>query len=294
MKIVFIGCVRSSEIFLKSLVENKFEISGVITKKSSKFNADFCDVTPYCKAKNIEVFYTENINNDETVCYLKNKNPDTIYCLGWSQILDKVILNIPRYGVIGFHPSKLPYNRGRHPIIWALVLGLNETASTFFWINEGIDTGAIVSQECINIYYEDDANTLYNRITDVASKQIIEISKKIENNTLFGQIQDPVDGNSWRKRSVNDGKIDWRMSSGAIYNLVRGLTKPYVGSHFVFNGKDIKVWKVEEILDQSYENIEPGKVIKYNSGTDFYVKVYDNIIHVMNCDMIEIRQGEYL
>ena len=59
-------------------------------------------------------------------------HPDLIICVGWSQILKSEILNIPKLGVIGFHPSKLPENRGKHPIIWSLVLGKKETASTFF------------------------------------------------------------------------------------------------------------------------------------------------------------------
>jgi len=63
------------------------------------------------------------------------------------QINPKESLDLPHLGVIDFHPAALPANRGRHPIIWALVLGLQETASTFFFMDEGADSGDIISQE---------------------------------------------------------------------------------------------------------------------------------------------------
>ena len=77
-------------------------------------------------------------------------------------------------GVLGYHPAELPKNRGRHPIIWALVLGLKRTASTFFFMDEGADTGDILSQYKINISKNDNAETLYNRIIEVAMKQVDE------------------------------------------------------------------------------------------------------------------------
>lgn len=63
--------------------------------------------------------------------FISSLNPDIIYCFGWSKLLSPEIFCLAPKGVIGFHPTKLPHNRGRHPIIWSLVLGLEETASTF-------------------------------------------------------------------------------------------------------------------------------------------------------------------
>ena len=84
------------------------------------------------------------------------------------------LLNLPPLGVIGFHPTALPQNRGRHPLIWSLVLGLNETASSFFFMDEGPDTGDLISQVKVPIHQDDDANCLYKRITKVAMGQIRE------------------------------------------------------------------------------------------------------------------------
>jgi methionyl-tRNA formyltransferase len=83
-------------------------------------------------------------------------------------------------GVVGFHPAALPENRGRHPLIWALVLGLEETASTFFFMDEGADSGDLLSQRRISIEPADDAGSLYARITEVAMCQIREFVPLLE------------------------------------------------------------------------------------------------------------------
>ena len=90
------------------------------------------------KAK-IPFFYSENINDKSEVEIIKSLKPDYIFCFGWSKILQEKILSIPSQGTIGFHPTKLPQNRGNHPIIWTIILGLRESATTFFYINEKIE-----------------------------------------------------------------------------------------------------------------------------------------------------------
>lgn len=132
MRILFIGCVKSSELFLRSLLEYGAEVAGVITKQESKINADFVDLSEICKEYKIDFLYVKNVNDDSAKDYMRSKKVDLILCLGWSQLLDSEVLSIPRLGSIGFHPAALPHNRGRHPIIWALALGLEKTASTFF------------------------------------------------------------------------------------------------------------------------------------------------------------------
>ena len=79
---------------------------------------------------------------------------------------------------MGYHPASLPENRGRHPIIWALALGLKKSASTFFFMEEGADDGDILSQKEFEILYEDDAKSLYEKVTDMALNQIEDFLPK--------------------------------------------------------------------------------------------------------------------
>lgn len=263
MRILFVGCVESSYVLLQSLLEHKKEIVGVITKKEAGLNADYKDLSVLCLNYGIDYKYISNINDEEVIRYIREKNADIIYCFGWSQIIKKELLEITPMGVIGFHPAALPNNRGRHPIIWALALGLNETASTFFKMDEGADTGDIVSQVKIPICESDYAADLYENIMCAAKKQVLEFTENLENGSCRTISQKKQEGNTWRKRGRKDGIIDWRMGSSAIYNLIRALSHPYIGAEFEYKEKYYKVWKSEIVKsDGKYQNIEPGRIIK--------------------------------
>lgn len=291
---IFIGCVESSYILLECLLQNNYPMVGIITMESSDSNADFCSLVPLADKYGIDYICTTNINDAETVNFVKSKNPEIIYCFGWSRLIGKELLLLPMHGVIGFHPAALPANRGRHPLIWALALGLDKTASTFFAMDEDADTGDIISQKEIKIDYADDARSLYNKVLETAKVQVLEFTEQFANDNVKRWQQNIGSGNTWRKRGRLDGQIDWRMSCNAIYNLVRALTHPYVGAHFLHQDKEIKTWKCEAILSQEYQNIEPGKVLHVISTKDYCVKAYDGIIHIIDCDEVNLTEGEYL
>lgn len=291
---LFIGCVESSYILLECMLKHNYPVTGIVTMKKSDVNADFKSLAPLAQQYGIDCFYTNNVNDDETLEFVKSKKPEVIYCFGWSQLIGRELLAVPKCGVIGFHPAKLPLNRGRHPLIWALALGLEKTASTFFIMDEGADTGDIISQKEIEIAQTDDAGSLYYKVLEVAKQQVLEFTSRFSTDTIQPIKQDPDSGNTWRRRGKRDGQIDWRMSSNAIYNLVRALTHPYVGAHFMHGGDEVKVWRCEAEVSSHYQNMEPGKVIQVNSSTDFFVKAYDGVIHILDSDNVNLREGEYL
>lgn len=274
-------------------MENQAEIVGVITKKKSCQNSDFFNLGDICKKVQIDYHYVENINGMDSLQFVDKVCADIAFCFGWSQLIKKEFIGKFPFGIIGFHPAALPFNRGRHPLIWALVLGLEKTASTFFLIDENADTGDIISQKELVIKYEDDARTLYDKVMELAETQAVEILTDL-NKGEVKRVKQEIQGNVWRKRKKSDGQIDWRMSANAIYNLVRGLTRPYVGAHFLYAGNEYKVWKVKEVFSDDYSNIEPGKVLAiYEDGT-FDVKTSDNLIRVIEHDFINLKPGDYL
>lgn len=292
MRIVLIGCVKSSAYFLNLLIANRREPVGVVTKERSEVNADYEDLAPICEKHSIPYFYAAHLDDVRSLARIRSWEPDLIYCFGWSQLLKRPVLEIPQIGAVGFHPAALPYNRGRHPLIWALALGLSETASTFFMMDEKADAGGIISQKTIPISTSDDAASLYQKVLYTAGEQVLSFTEEFESGTV--RLTPQGEGNTWRKRGVHDGEIDWRMSGEAIYNLVRALTRPYVGAHFTKDGRQIKVWRTEIVRRPGIENLEYGKVLSVKSRTDFLVKAYDTAIHILDCDPIELREGDYL
>lgn len=293
MRIVFIGTVKFSRCALERVLDMGADVAGVVTRKRSSFNADFADLAPLCEERGVPYLYVQDVNAPESVDWIRSHAPDVIFCFGWSMLLKKEILGIPPLGVVGYHPAKLPMNRGRHPIIWALALGLHETASTFFLMDEGADSGDILSRRPVDIVYGDDAGSLYDRITDVALEQIETLLPELGEGTCLPKPQDHSKANYWRKRNEEDGKIDFRMSSRSVYNLVRALASPYVGAHFCHDGREVKVWKVKEV-EIGEKNIEPGKVISV-SGDQFTVKCGENAVTLIEHELKSPPEvGEYL
>lgn len=250
-------------------------------------------MTTICQKHDIPFIYVKNANDEDSLEFVKAHPADIAFCFGWSQLLKLDLISSFPEGVVGFHPAALPNNKGRHPNIWALVLGLESTASSFFMIDEQADHGAIVSQRPITIDYTDDAQSLYDKIMDVACDQEEELVRKLEESRLLEGAIENIGGNVWRKRGKADGQIDWRMSTRAIYNLVRGLTHPYVGAHFIINNAEYKVWKVAEEPGTGFENIEPGKVLTVTNDY-FDVKAYDGVIRVLDSDPVPVKEGDYL
>ena len=294
MKILFIGSVSLSASFLNELILMNQNIVGVFTNSTLSINSDYFPINSITEKFAIPCYFTEDINSDKDVKIIQELNPDVIFCFGWSRLLKSKILSIPKLGTIGFHPAELPANRGRHPIIWALVLGLKRTASTFFYINDGIDSGDIIDQEYIVISKEDNANSLYEKIRESALKQIRRFVPKLNKGTLKTTPQASQYSNYWRKRSKNDGVIDWRMNSNAIHNLVRALTKPYPGASFFYKDIEYKVWR-STINSINLPNIEPGKILNIRKNNQILIKTGDSAIEILDVEPdLEIKIGDYL
>jgi len=160
-------------------------------------------------------------------------------------------------------------------------------------MDQSADSGEILCQKDFDILETDDAQTLYNKITDIALLQIDEFLPRLQKNNYTTIKQKDDFSNIWRKRVKTDGQIDFRMTSEAIYNLVRALTKPYVGAHVTYNGEEVIVWKVEKIYNVQ-GNLESGKVLDVNDNT-ITVKTYDGAIKIISHEFNKLpNAGEYL
>ncbi|MBK87055.1 MAG: methionyl-tRNA formyltransferase [Flavobacteriaceae bacterium] len=294
MKIIFIGAVTFSEKLLEHLILLKADIVGVITTSEKKQYSDYSDLSSLCKKNNISLIKTNDINSKEIILWAREKKPDLIFCFGWNRLLKEEILSIPPKGVIGYHPAKIPKNRGRHPIIWALVLGLKETGSSFFYIDKEADSGDIISQRKVDISESDNANSLYKKLVKKAQEQLSEFLPLLLKNKIKKKKQDLYKSNLWRKRGEPDGIIDWRMSSKSIYDLVRALSKPYIGAYFLYNKKKYIIWSVKRVSIRGFSNIEPGKVVRLKNNLQL-IKCGEGFISIEESyPKLKLKDGEYL
>ena len=297
IRVVFIGCVAFSHRVLEHVLAlPEADVVGVVTRSASAFNADFRSLEGLAEEAGVPCFLAEGNDQAVMAAWIAERNPDVVYCFGWSYLLRSEVLALPPLGVVGYHPAALPRNRGRHPIIWALALGLPETASTFFLMDEGADSGDILSQVLVPIEETDDAGDLYERLTEVALKQVAAFTRQFAEGTTRAVPQDHGAANYWRKRGRADGEIDWRMPARGVYNLVRSLARPYPGAHFVVDGTEVKVWRAEVVSDAfpDVANLEPGKVLA--AGADgVAVRCGDGVVRIVEHELPSLPQpGTYL
>ena len=292
MRILFIGTVLFSKSILDEIIKSKNEIVGVIGKKKTNFHSDYYDLVTFAKKKKIKSIYTKDVNSYKIYSWVKKCNPDIILCIGWSQLLGKKLLNLSPNGVIGYHPSDLPKNRGRHPIIWSLVLGQKKIGSSFFFMNEKADSGKIISKKILKIKKNSNSNLVYKNLSILGRKQIKNILSQFKRKKIYSKNQNTNVGNFWRKRTEVDGKIDWRMDAENINNLVNALSKPYPGAYFLLKNKKIVVWR-SKIINFNIQNLEPGKVIKYKKN--FIIKCGNKALKLINISpKIKLNKIKYL
>jgi|TARA_B110000438_G_C15695501_1_gene598765 methionyl-tRNA formyltransferase len=261
MKIVYVSGVKFGYSLLKEILEHNFEISAVISYSDSKKSvySDFASFDFICNKFNIQNIKVNNINDAENIELLKLLKPDLILVMGWSQLLKKNIIQTSKFGVIGSHPTELPKYRGRAPIPWTIIKELDQSALTFFYIEEGIDDGDILAQKFFSINSDDDAKSLYEKIILLGKKMIIENLELLQNNKAKRIKQDQSKFiEYWPKRNPNDGLIDWSKSCKEIHTLIRATTYPYPGAFTFFKNQKIIIWKADFC---NTEISKPGKIL---------------------------------
>lgn len=286
MKILFVGTVDFSSHCLKEILQLGGNVIGVLTPtgEKAKFNSDYVDLEPIASQNEIPIRRMNNINDQEIIEHIKSLNPDVIFIFGFSQLIKKEILDIPPLGCIGTHPALLPKNRGRHPLIWALIDDLKESGLTFFYLDEGADSGDILWQKKFTISDEDDAGTLYEKIKILASDGIKEFLPLLQTGSAQRIPQDHSKATYWRKRNEEDGQIDWTGTTRQAFNLIRGLTKPYVGAHTYHDNDRILIWR-SRIIDHpeeisGYELAKSGQVLS-EPDPNFIIRTGDGILEVI-------------
>jgi methionyl-tRNA formyltransferase len=295
-KILFIGNLIISKFILDTLYKNKaITITGILTTRNN-YNSDYYNLIPYAKFKNIPILSTKKINSLSAFNWIVKQKPDWIIVVGLSYLLKGKILNKFKNRIIGYHPSDLPFNKGRHPLIWSVFLKLKKIGSSFFLINKKIDNGDIISKK----YFINNSNLkmkhIYMKMIRVSQSQIKDIVDFINLKRKI-KLRKEKRGNLWRKRSKEDGKIDWRMGSDSICNLVNALSWPYDGATFNYKNKNFKISSIKQVSNKNFskENNEPGKIIDVKNYYYPLVKTYDGVIKIVKYKpLFKFKINDYL
>jgi methionyl-tRNA formyltransferase len=198
--------------------------------------------------------------NQEFLNQLKTLNPDLIVTAAYGQILPEDILNMPPLGCINVHASLLPEYRGASPIQQALIDGKDKTGISIMYMDVGMDTGDVILQNEIDIYPEDNAGQLHDRLAELGGITLSKVLELFENGRPPGTPQDSSNATYCGKIEKSMGEIRWEQSAETICNLVRGMT-PWPGTYTFLHGKRLKVFKALPTENITGTSLIPGSVL---------------------------------
>ncbi|WP_034059286.1 methionyl-tRNA formyltransferase [Lacinutrix jangbogonensis] len=285
LRIVFMGTPEFAVTILDTLLENDFNIVGVITApdkpagRGRKINKSA--VKDYAETKGITILQPTNLKSEDFLEDLKSLNANLQIVVAF-RMLPKAVWQMPEYGTFNLHASLLPNYRGAAPINWAIINGEAKSGVSTFFIDEKIDTGAMILQEGINIDANENAGSLHDKLMHLGSDLVIKTVKHIaigDVNTT-PQPEDAISRTAY-KLNKDNCKIDWNASIDTIHNKIRGLS-PYPAAWCQLNNDeetlDIKIYTVDkEIIAHDHKIgsvISSKKEVKI-AVKEGYIKILD-------------------
>ena len=299
MKIVFFGTPHFAATNLNALINAGYDIAGIVcppdSKKGRGKQLKPCAVKEVGIANNIPVLQPLKLRDNDFIHQLKSLNADLFVVVAF-RMLPKSVWDLPNKGTINLHTSLLPNYRGAAPINWVLINGEKETGITTFFIDQQIDSGAIIKQEKIKLTETTTAAELHNTLMHKGSELLINTLESIKKNTVCHQKQESNLAISEAPKITKELlKIDWNKSANEIHNLVRGLS-PYLDNNTKL--KDIAICPSAWFILKDDKGIQRriklhlSKVISNNSNkllsieTDnksyFHINTNKNAIAILN------------
>lgn len=260
------GTPEFAVTILKALVEHNYNIVGVITApdkpagRGQKLHQSA--VKKYAISKGLYVLQPTNLKNDSFVEELKSLQANLQIVVAF-RMLPKVVWQMPKFGTFNLHASLLPNYRGAAPINWAIINGEDKTGVSTFFIDEKIDTGAMILQKEVDIHPNDTAGILHDKLMYLGSDLVLETVKLIEKGNVktFPQPKHVPIKTAYKLNKENCF-INWNDSMDNIYNKVRGLN-PYPAAWCLLKNKNealnVKIYEVEKHKDS--HSFEVGQII---------------------------------
>jgi methionyl-tRNA formyltransferase len=270
MKIIFMGTPDFAVGALEAIIEAGHEVVLVVTQpdkpKGRSGQMQFPPVKECAVKYGIPVFQPAKIKTPEAVEELRGYKADIFVVAAFGQILSKEILDMPRLGCVNIHASLLPKYRGAAPINWCIIDGEEKTGVTIMQMNEGLDTGDILTVSEVLIDKKETAESLFEKLSAAGASLIVETLPKLERGEILPIPQDDSKSSYAKMMNKSLGKIDWNNSAVSIERLVRGLNS-WPSAYTSFNGKTLKLWNCD-VVDNISGGGETGVIV--NVTKDYF------------------------
>ena len=288
LRIIFMGTPEFAVGILDTIIKNDYNVVGVITAADKPAGRGqkikYSAVKEYALENNLTLLQPTNLKDEDFLTELKSLNANLQIVVAF-RMLPKVVWEMPGLGTFNLHASLLPNYRGAAPINWTIINGETKTGVTTFFIDDKIDTGAMILNSEIEIEPEENAGQLHDRLMNLGSKTVIDTLKIIENGNVSTTIQeDSGEIKTAYKLNKENCKIDWTKSGAEINNLIRGLS-PYPAAWCFLKDKNeeqnIKIYESKLILES--HSLENGSLI--SSKKEVKIAVQDGFIELLSLQL---------
>lgn len=278
MRVVFVTHNELGLACLEELAELGADLRSVYTRPEREGIADQTDLAAFAGSHGVPLHRVESVNADPVKAEMRGYDPELLFVVGWSRLVDREVLEIPSVAALGMHPAPLPRGRGRAPLAWSIIKGLDETALSFFHLVEAADAGDLVGQEPLPIGIEDDAASLYGRMVEAGRSLIRTHYPEFEAGGVPRTPQDDSRATWWPKREPHHGLIDWTEPPREVYDWIRGQTRPYPGAFSYLDGRRVTVWAANP-PDEGTAFVAPGE-ISYREGEALGVGAWEGVVEL--------------
>ncbi len=254
MRILFMGTPEISALCLNKLLEDGKNVVAVVTREDKpRGRGKIMTPTPtkaLALERGIPVYTPATLRDDGFLSLLDGINPDIIVVVAYGKILPKSVLDYPKYGCVNLHVSLLPKYRGAAPMQRAIINGERKTGVTVMYMDEGLDTGDILSCESFPIEDEDDFEAVHDKSCEIGSALLSRTLDSIKMGDATRTKQNSAEATYAEKIEKADCQIDFSKSAVEIDRGIRGVT-PIPGAFAYLNGKMLKIYKASPI-EKSY------------------------------------------
>jgi methionyl-tRNA formyltransferase len=290
MKIVFMGTPEFAVASLEALLNEGFNIVGVVTAPDKQAGRGMklqeSAVKKFVVEKGLNILQPEKLKNENFIEELRSLNADVQVVVAF-RMLPEIVWNMPKLGTINLHASLLPQYRGAAPINWAIINGEKETGVTTFKLQHEIDTGNILLQEKIKISKDETAGELHDEMKTAGAKLLVKTMYDLINGNVNEINQYAIDNpqsillKHAPKIFTETCKIDWNKTAGEIHNLIRGLS-PYPAAFSFLNKKMMKVYKSKKEI--TAHDSKEGEM-KTDGKTFLKFSCADGFIHILDLQL---------
>jgi methionyl-tRNA formyltransferase len=285
LRIAFMGTPEFAVGILDTIIKNNYNVVGVITAADKPAGRGqkikYSAVKEYALANNLTLLQPTNLKDEDFLAQLKALNANLQIVVAF-RMLPEIVWRMPELGTFNLHASLLPNYRGAAPINWAIINGDTKTGVTTFFIDDKIDTGAMILSSEIEIVANENAGHLHDRLMELGSGTVLETLALIEKGNITTTIQkENAEIKTAYKLNKENCKIDWTKSAKEIYNLIRGLS-PYPSAWCYIQDQNevwnIKIYEAKMILEN--HELKVGTLIC--SKKEMKIAVKDGFIEVIS------------